>query len=73
MEERHLAREVIEHKGGETVRHSLSVVTLHRNEYSITPFQGESAFTLYHDCPIHISIGTDGKPRISELCVGAQE
>lgn len=73
MEERHLAREVMESTGGETVRHGLSVVTLHCDGYSITPFQGESAFTIYHDCPILISAGSDGKPKISEVRGGAQE
>ncbi len=73
MEERHLAREVIEYRGGEAVRHGLSVVTLHGNGYSIIPFQGESAFTIYHDCPILITVRTDGKPQISEVCDGVQE
>lgn len=68
--ERHLSRRLSEHlPGGEVRLTSLAVVALSpEGQVSITPFGGETAFTLYHDRPLHL-FRTDDGPRLYEEVV----
>lgn len=64
--EGHLSRLVTEHlPQGDARVHRLCVVCLtHEGEARVAPFDGERPYTLYHDRPLHLFIGTP--PRLYE-------
>lgn len=72
--ERHMSRLIVEERqgAGVPVRHDLSIVELKRNAdgmieaYSISPFMGETASTIYHDRPLRLTIDPTGRITLME-------